>query len=64
MFGSISVTRRYVRFLFESQVYPNGINQEKVPNQEDETMYAPTELVLDTELQLPTTDDSRVGEDV
>ena len=27
-------------------------------------MYAPSELVLDTELQLPQTDDSHVGEDV
>ena len=43
-----SVTRRYIRFLFERA----------------ETMYAPTELPLDTELMLPTTDDDHAGEDV
>lgn len=49
MFSGISVTRRYIRFLFEQRA---------------ETMYAPTELPLDTELMLPTADDSHVGEDV
>ena len=44
-----SVTRRYIRFLFGQQ--------------RAETMYAPIELPLDTELMLPTTDDSHVGED-
>ena len=48
MFSGISVTRRYVKFLFER----------------DKEMNARTELVLDTELQLPTTDDSHAGEDV
>lgn len=45
----ISVTRRHIDFLFTHET--------------EEIMHARTELVLDTELQLPTTDDSHVGED-
>ena len=45
-----SVTTRYIEFLF--------------PPREETIVYAPTELVLDTELQLPTTDDDKVGEDI
>jgi hypothetical protein len=46
----ISVTRRYIAFLF--------------PIEKGLGMYAPTELPLDTELQLPPTDDDKVGGDV
>jgi len=48
MFSGISVTRRYIRFLFERA----------------ETVNAPIDLPLDTELMLPTTDDDHTGEDV
>jgi len=45
----ISVTRRHLEFLF--------------PDEKAAVMYAPIELPLDTELQLPSTDDCHVGDD-
>ena len=63
MFSGISVTRRYVRFLFESATLADPPKTSK-PSNEETVMHAPTELPLDTELMLPTTDDCHVGDDV
>ena len=57
----ISVTRRHIAFLFGD--LSDSPKTSKTPNEET-VMYAPTELPLDTELMLPTTDDCHVGDDV
>ena len=65
MFSGISVTRGYVRFLFESRLYEPKQNLPK-PSNEEPVMYARTEVreLAEGDWQLPSTDDDHTGEDV